>query len=53
VPLLNVDMWEHSYYVDYENRKKEYLEKIWRIIDWEAAEERFKMKYVAQKIDPD
>ena len=53
VPLLNVDMWEHSYYVDYENRKKEYLEKIWRIINWEAAEERFRMQYVARKVNPE
>lgn len=39
-PLLNLDVWEHAYYVDYKNVRPEYVEKIWDFIDWEKVEER-------------
>lgn len=41
IPLIGVDIWEHAYYLDYENRKAEYFEKIWDVINWKKAEERF------------
>jgi len=34
-PLLVVDIWEHAYYIDYRNNRKEYLEKWWDLINWE------------------
>lgn len=37
-PLLVVDVWEHAYYVDYRNKRKEYLEKWWDLINWEFIE---------------
>jgi len=40
-PILGVDVWEHAYYFDYENRRKEYVEKIWQIFNWKAIEEKF------------
>ena len=40
-PLLTCDVWEHAYYIDYRNRRAEYLEKFWNIVDWEKAEERY------------
>ncbi len=40
-PILTLDVWEHAYYLDYQNRRAEYLEKIWEIINWELIEERF------------
>ena len=33
-PLLGIDIWEHAYYLDYENRRAEHLKQVWRIIDW-------------------
>lgn len=33
-PLLCCDLWEHSYYIDYRNKKDQYLEKFWQFIDW-------------------
>lgn len=38
-PLLCVDLWEHSYYVDYLNDRKSYLERIFEILNWEFADE--------------
>ncbi len=40
-PILAVDVWEHAYYLHYQNRRAEYLKQFWAVIDWEKAEELF------------
>lgn len=40
--IFGVDMWEHAYYLQYFNNKKEYLTKVWDVINWTTAESRFK-----------
>jgi Fe-Mn family superoxide dismutase len=40
-PLIGVDMWEHAYYLQYLNGKAAYVENIWNVINWKAAEKRF------------
>ncbi len=42
-PLLGFDVWEHAYYVDYENRREEALNNLWDIIDWPAVEARYEI----------
>lgn len=40
-PILCVDVWEHAYYLDYQNRRAEYLNKIWDIMNWSVINRRF------------
>ena len=40
-PLLVFDVWEHAYYLDYQNRRKDYLSKLWDIVDWSIIEIRY------------
>jgi len=40
-PLLTFDVWEHAYYLDYQNRRAEHLSALWQIIDWNVIEKRY------------
>lgn len=40
-PLLTIDVWEHAYYLDYQNKRADHVNKIWDIIDWPVVESRF------------
>ncbi|PKP37452.1 MAG: superoxide dismutase [Bacteroidetes bacterium HGW-Bacteroidetes-14] len=40
-PVLTFDVWEHAYYLDYQNRRADYLEALWKIIDWDAVNSRY------------
>lgn len=41
IPLLTLDLWEHAYHCDYQNRRKEYLENSFSLLNWEKIEDRF------------
>lgn len=40
-PLIAVDVWEHAYYLKYQNRRNEFIEAFWHLVDWDKIAERY------------
>ena len=39
--MEKTDVWEHAYYLDYQNLRAQYLSKLWDIVDWDVVEARY------------
>jgi len=52
IPLMTCDLWEHAYYLDYQNRLCDYIDAFWKLLDWELVEKRYNIAMNKHNLKP-
>ena len=50
LPLLVIDVWEHAYFVEFLDKKKNYLQEIWELVDWQKVESRLQSAKLNRRV---
>ena len=51
-PIMGLDLWEHSYYILYHNRRDDYLKALWNVLDWQEINQRFETSRLFTQMNP-
>ena len=51
IPLMTIDVWEHAYYLKYQNKRADYIEAFWNVINWEEVSGRYDNALISLKIE--
>ena len=52
VPFMTLDVWEHAYYLQYQNKRPEFVDKFWKIVNWKKIEEMYEQFAINNKPVP-